>query len=454
MNQSQSIFAHSRITRALAYAMAAMLVVAITVHRVEAASGDLDTSFGAGGIVTTDPDENANTSEEGRAVAVQKDGRIVVGANHRLQTGAGDFVLTRYNTDGTLDGSFGVGGVVKTDFLGYGGMVNSVKIDAKGRIVAAGLIATSSSATAFWDMAMVRYTASGALDTTFGTQGKVTLNNSINDNLSAIAIQKDGKIVATGTSYGPQPGEDFTTFRLTTSGALDPTFAGGNFVFTDFNSPSAQAAAIAIQTDGRIVVGGYAYANGKVFGLVRYNSNGTLDSSFGAHGKVTTRLPDPPDNGSDDYLCDLLIRPVPLSPSGAEQIIAAGYRYTYPNSYAGAMVCYQPDGTLNSAFGSGGIVITNFSSNERVYCAVRQADGKLILGGVSRDANNNSHFTLMRFNGNGSPDTNFGQGGRVITPIGGVSEIWEMALTPQGGLVAAGWSAGTNRDITIARYLP
>jgi uncharacterized delta-60 repeat protein len=443
MNSQSKIVSHSWIVRVFACVLAATLVATISINRVEAASGDLDTSFGNGGVVTAD----LSDFEKAEAIAIQRDGQIIIG----VRNPESDFALMRYKANGTLDTTFGIGGMVQTNFLGFGGAVASVKIDSKGNIVAAGYIRTSPlEQNPDTDFAVARYTTSGALDSSFGSQGIVTRSNSINDYITAVAIQKDGKIIAAGSSYGPQPSEDFAVFRLTANGSPDLTFAGGNILFTDFYSSEDVARAIVIQSDGRIVAGGEIQRNSRDFGLVRYNTNGTLDSTFGTHGKVVTDIA----SESGDFCYELLLRPVPFSLTGEEQIIAAGNRYLSSNNSSGVMVCYQSDGLLNPSFGVGGIVLTNFSTYDHIYCVVRQADGKIISAGSSYDQNYPPQFTLARYNSNGTLDTGFGQGGRVFTPIGDASEVWEIALTPQGGIVAAGWAVVTERDIAIAKYLP
>jgi uncharacterized delta-60 repeat protein len=445
--------------------LAATLVATVSINRVEAASGDLDTSFGNGGVVTAGL--RPNEYEEAEAVAVQKDGRIIIGIDHRLIEGAGDFVLMRYNANGTLDTTFGIGGVVQTDFLGFGGVVASVKIDSKGRIVAAGFINTNSPnnySYPYGDLAVARYTASGALDTSFGSQGVFTRDINHFENIEEIAIQPDGKIVAAGWAFLPNSftDYDFVSFRLTTNGTLDPTFAGGNIVFTDFAGSDDIAYTLALQADGRIVVGGNAkssYSGYKpVLGLARYNANGTLDSTFGVHGKVTTSIAGNADE-FEDYCYKLLVRPVPLSLTGEEQIIAVGTRYSpyassVPNYSMGALLCYLPDGSLNPSFGTGGIVLTSFSSRDSATCAVRQTDGKIVIAGQTYEQAIGFQFALARYNSNGTLDTSFGQGGIVRTLIGPRSIVNDLALTPQGGIVAAGRSYSPGIQIALAKYLP
>lgn len=431
----QRIFAQSRITRALAYALAAMLVVTITVHRAEAASGDLDTHFGIGGVVTAD----LGGHEEASAVAVQQDGRIVIGVTRTYSPERPDFRLMRYNADGTLDTAFGRGGIAQTDFLGYGGAITSLKIDSQDRIVAAGYIYSSPQPSPYLDFAVARYTPSGLLDKTFGSLGKFTRDYGPFDKINAIAIQRDGKIVAGGYEG------HFTIFRLTANGSPDLTFADGGIVLTYFSGAASETYAIALQSDGRIVAGGDVWDNDTVeFGLARYNTDGTLDTTFGWNGTVTTRI-----LGDNHRLKALLIRPMPFT---GEQIIAVG-RLLDPD-YSGyfAMSCYLSDGSLNQAYGAGGIVLRAFAEGGvDSECAVRQPDGKIIVAGCRQ-----SHFGLTRYNGNGTLDTSFGNNGVVVSDSG--DRVLGLALTPQAGIIAAGtryFITGVhNQDIVIAKYLP
>jgi uncharacterized delta-60 repeat protein len=450
MKSKAIAFSNLWIIRVCACVVAATLVATIAINRVEAASGDLDLSFGTGGFVTTD----LGAQEEAEAVAIQPDGRIVIGVKRSPLSGS-DFILMRYNATGTVDTSFGVGGVVQTNFLGFGGIITSVKVDSRGRILAAGYIYTSSQG-ASGDFALARYLSSGALDTSFGSQGKVIRDNGAGALAQAIAIQKDGKIVVAGGSNG-----DFTVFRLTSNGAPDLTFAFGNVVATDFNDTWDHAHAIVLQSDGRIVVGGDAKSmNGpgqgftsSDFALARYNTNGTLDTTFGEGGKVTNRF-----SGDFNYCRDLLIRSTPF---GGEQIIAVGTISYFTSDYSTGdfgIACYLSDGSLNPLFGAGGVISTDFGYRDFATSAVQQADGKIIVAGWGA----NHFFALARYNSNGSLDRSFGNGGKIITHMGSGSEILGLALTPQAEIIVAGYvhyiygpgPTDGNADIAIAKYFP
>src|SRR5215831_9343154 len=255
--------------------------------------GTLDSTFGTGGRVTTDFGGNSAA----RTIAVQTNGQILTAGVAGLN-GVFNFALARFNGDGTLDASFGTGGIVTTGF-GVSAEATSAVVQADGKIVAAGY-ANLDGGESF---AMARYNSNGTLDTTFGTGGKVgTAFDSGSVSYAqafSVSVQPDGRIVAAGyTEIGAclfngleQPCFDFALARYNSNGTLDASFGMGGRVTTDFAGPNDQAESVAVQPDGRIVVAGAAgrFTNrGFDFALARYNTNGTLDTSFGTSGKVTT----------------------------------------------------------------------------------------------------------------------------------------------------------------------
>lgn len=255
--------------------------VAVARYNVD---GSLDTSFGSGGRVTTD---FIARSDVGLAIAVQPDGKIVVAGGANLDTTQFDFALVRYNPNGSLDSTFGNGGKVTTDFNGGLDSAAAIALQGDGKIVAAGF-ATAGDA----HMALARYNSNGTLDTTFGAGGKVITNiNGTRDFAYAVAIQSDGKIVAGGSTLVPGP--SFVMFALArhnTDGSLDSTFGSGGKVTTNVvfgDGEDDEIYALAIQPDGRILAAGKANF-AQDFGMVRYQSNGSLDTAFGTNGVVTT----------------------------------------------------------------------------------------------------------------------------------------------------------------------
>jgi uncharacterized delta-60 repeat protein len=253
------------------------------------ADGSLDTTFGKGGKLTTD---FAGDDDEANDVAVQADGKIVLVGLTGVSTDRSryDFALARYNADGSLDTTFGAGGKLTTDFAGGDDEASRIALLPHGKILAAGL-ATRAGADS--DFALARYNADGSLDTTFGTRGKLTTDFAgKDDKADSLAIQKNGEIVATGGAGIVQNTSGaFALARYTKNGVLDPSFGTGGKVTTELTDGQDEAFAVALQRDGKIIAAGVAnwvLAEAGDFALARYDTNGSLDASFGSGGTVTT----------------------------------------------------------------------------------------------------------------------------------------------------------------------
>jgi uncharacterized delta-60 repeat protein len=250
-----------------------------------ASGGDLDTTFGADGKVTTN---FTKWFDFARGVALQTDGKIV--AVGRVGFAGRKFGLVRYNTDGTRDSAFGGDGRVTTNFTDGTDVPSGVAIQTDGKIVAAG--------GADGTFALARYKPGGTLDPTFGGDGKVTTDfRRGREGAVGVAVQANGKIVAAGGSD-----RGFAVARYKPDGRLDPTFSGNGKVVASFGrfEFSALAHGMALQTDNKIVVAGEAARAGDGrFALARFNADGTLDSTFSGNGKLTTDLTD----GFDVALC-------------------------------------------------------------------------------------------------------------------------------------------------------
>lgn len=361
--------------------------------------GSLDTTFGTGGKVTTDI---GTFDDEAFAVAVQANGKIVVAgrASYLIPGGQGsvtaDFVIVRYNTDGTLDTSFGTGGKVITDFSsGYDG-ATTLAIQSDGKLVAAGYANDISGS----DFAIARYNANGTLDTSFGTGGKVTTAFGVlSESINAIAIQTDGKILATGYGNGDNltGNNDFLLARYNADGSLDTSFGTGGKVRTAIGAIDEAAFAVAIQSDGKIVAAGLVYYTDTSqfyrsdFALVRYNTNGTLDTSFGTGGNVTTgigRVTGAQQSG-DDYAYGVAIQ-------SDGKIVVVGYTFDPDSRFA--LARYNPNGTLDSSFGTGGKVITPVTDgvppiSSAASAVTIQTDGRIVVVGFG----NGGHLVVVRY---------------------------------------------------------
>jgi uncharacterized delta-60 repeat protein len=395
------------------------LVAAALPGAAVAAPGALDPSFGTGGLVTTE----FGGSDSASAVAVEPDGRIVAAGTD----GAGDFALARYNANGSLDTSFGSGGKVTTDF-GGSDAASAVAIQPDGRIVAAGRSGAGN-------VALARYATDGSLDPTFGVGGKVTTDLSGFDAAFGVALLPDGKIIAVGQGG---PGVDFAVVRYDAGGSLDTTFGTGGVTTTDLGGFEA-ATAVAVQGDGKIVATGSTFSAGfQQFALVRYDANGNLDTGFGSGGKVTT------DFGLGSGFGGALA----IQPDG--KIVAAGRAGT-----DFVVARYTSDGSPDAGFGSGGMTTTDFGGAifDAAFGVALQPNGKIVAAGSLFNAfGSDADFALARYNGDGSLDTGFGSGGKVTTSFGGFDVAFGTALQADGKIVVAG-QGGPGSDFALARYL-
>ena len=396
-----------------------------------AQDGSLDSSFGSGGIVATAIGSN---NAYGFSVAVQSDGKIVVAGGYK----AGDynnFATARYETNGSLDVAFGTGGVVTTPIGSLEGYATSVALAPDGKIIAAGFVNNGTTDTRNYDFALVRYRANGSLDSTFNSNGIVTTAVGGGDDIGySVELQTDGKIVVAGAS---KIGGNYhiAVVRYNIDGSLDTTFGSGGKVVTAIGSYYEYGQGLAIQSDGKITVAG-RYSNGAKydFAVLRYNSDGSPDSEFGKNGIDTTAV-----GSNDDYAFSVAIQ-------RDNKIVVGGYSNNGAVDNP-AVVRYNENGSLDSAFGKRGMVKTAIASgNSYSNSVIIQPDGKIVL-----TANSNGYFTLVRYNENGQLDSTFGTGGQVTAGVSGISQ----AATSQadGKIIVAGMSlVGSYYEFTVARY--
>src|SRR5260221_8812952 len=236
--------------------------------------GTVDTTFGSGGIVQTDFNHHFDFAE---SVLIQPDGKILAGGFSNDNRGT-NFALARYNTDGTLDPTFGNGGRVETEFdttvgtnvIRQSGTANRMALQSDGRIIVAGTVAGNAAAA--------RYTADGRLDSTFGVNG--ILHLSLEGAVTGMLVQPDGKILLTGGTFSSR-----WLVRLNVDGTTDPSFVAPGPLGLVPN-------AVALQTDGKILLAGneffsgFSGGNGDSIAVARFNADGTLDSGFGNAGRT------------------------------------------------------------------------------------------------------------------------------------------------------------------------
>ena len=341
--------------------------------------GMLDPVFDADGIATTDL---GSPTDVARSVAIQADERIL--AAGYTQVGADlDFALVRYHADGSLDGSFGEDGIVVTQISSQNDFARAVAVQPDGRIVVAGYTDAGDN-----DFVLARYDEDGALDEAFGDGGiVVTAIGEDADEAYAVAIQLDGKIVAAGRSFGDNRGK-FAVVRYESDGTLDVTFGGDGKVATLVGTSHGHAVSVAVQGDGKIVLGGRAWDSGQGFGLVRYGVDGSLDPTFGGDGMVTTKV--------SGYAS--VATGIALLPGG--EIVAAGYDLA-GNWDDLAVIQYDTAGALDARFGGDGIVATAVGSwGDRAYAIALQADGKVVVAGSTEAPTIYDHqIAVVRYEG-------------------------------------------------------
>jgi uncharacterized delta-60 repeat protein len=297
-----------------------------------------------------------------------------------------EFAIARYNPDGSLDSGFGQGGTVLTDFGGNAG-ATSIVVTPSGQLIVAGSVEPSASSSAS-DFALARYNADGSLDTTFGTGGKVTTHwGDFSAGINQILLQPDGKILAAGHTSTSSGFFNFALARYNPDGSLDTSFGGTGMVTTHFGSLD-DARGLVLQPDGKIVaVGAYSTGAKVDLALARYLPDGSLDATFGTGGQVTTDL-----GGLNQSASSVI-----LQPDG--KLVAAGV-YEPQGVSEFLLARYQTDGTLDTSFGTNGFVLTPIGSgvNSGAVGLVRLADGTWIAGG-----NSGSHFALVHYLGDTAP---------------------------------------------------
>ncbi len=408
---------------------------------LKAAEGDLDVTFGGGGKLHVSFGE---TQDEAAALAVQSDGRIVVAANVTAADGSRQIGVARLAPNGALDPTFGINGRVITSFPGIANLAEALAIQSDGKIVVAGstVEVAVGPVNVRGDMAIVRFNANGSLDTSFGNGGlaKARFGQRF-DSANAVAIQGDGKIVAAGIAtffFNPR----FGLARFNTDGSLDTSFdfdgkvdspfGGGEIGIGSFATAlsvladgrivaagtvgtnrlalvryqangeedqtfgvngrtvdtvnAAGANAMVIQPDGRIIVAGRTgFAEAADFLLARYDANGARDLTFGTDGLAITDI-----NATENEIVS-----VALQADG--RIVAAGTALTFPTFGDYAVARYDANGVLDPTFGTGGIVTTDIVDSifDRTQAMVIQPDGRILVAGdVALDA-----VVLVRYAG-------------------------------------------------------
>jgi uncharacterized delta-60 repeat protein len=358
--------------------------------------GALDTTFGNSGKVVTSWSNNGSTQADAYSLAVYpssgtvNDGKIVLAGRAFLKTGV-QFALARYNTNGSLDTSFGSGGTLAAT-INAQSEGDAVAVQPDGKLVVAGSSSASTGASySPYYLTVARYTPTGTLDTTFGSNGRVvSLIGTWQSEGRAVALQADGKIVVAGYFFLNQQTE-FAVFRYTPNGTLDTTFGGGTgyaaFTADPRGSVTFGAFNVGIQADGKIVAGGSVRATyGQTWQLARFNADGSLDSTFGGTGVVA-----PPVRGQVTALA--------LQQNGKVVAAGPGNIDTTSATYSFEVGRFNADGSSDSTFNGTGLVGTPIgsSSSWAFGVAIQPTDGKIVVAGASPYNTSADDFALARY---------------------------------------------------------
>ena len=338
---------------------------------------------------------------------------------------------------GDPDSGFGQGGTILTEF-DANAEARIVLAQPDNKIVAAGHI-VYPGANPSYDFAVARYNPDGSPDTTFGTGGRTVTSILTRDIVRTGTLQPDGKILIAGSANG-----DFALVRYNADGTLDTSFDGDGKVVTELAASDSGIRSVLVQPDGKIIaVGGddnfYIY-------IVRYNADGTPDASFGSGGKVTTHAADQGVRG----------RTALLQPDG--RIVVGGDYWVNGDSTNSALFRYHADGTPDNSFDGDGLAFYSLSaSHDGVSKIFLRPDGKLMsVGTTANIAENRLDYAFGVYNANGTPDTSFGDQGFKILPAVGMIGVSSALVQPDGKIVVAGTKTdpfnGSLRRFHVARF--
>lgn len=376
------------------------------------------------------------------SLIIQPDGRIVM-AGYTFNGAANDFGIARFNTDGSPDNSFDGDGILITDFGSGDDYAGSVAIQPDNKLMVAGYSYISGPGGLLEQIAVARYNAAGTLDSSFANNGK--LMGGFNQGYTYFhgsALQPDGRLIAAGMSWNGS-NYDFALARYTTNGRPDSSFNGNGKLAFDFGGGD-MAAAVLLQPDGKIVVGG---TSDNHFAVARFNENGTPDNSFSVDGKEVI-----PMGFADDFTSMV------IQADGKLVIVGSSFTDTNYDSAFFALARLNTDGTIDNSFSGDGKVLSNFDDGPSFATQVfLQTDGKFVVAGRAYILGQN-RIALARYKTDGSADNEFSVDGKQAYVFGDDLYFGEcMAIQNDGKIVVGGYSqtiGGSGTAFVLSRFLP
>ncbi|HEX9962477.1 MAG TPA: FG-GAP-like repeat-containing protein [Pyrinomonadaceae bacterium] len=410
---------------------------------IQAAAGDLDPTFGGSGALKL-----TNPHILGR-ILVQADGKIL--SSGSVRSGSYDNpvytgYLVRFASNGSYDNGFGAGGFVRPQVGQSFASGFTFTLQPDGKIVVVATVPNSGNY-------VIRYNSNGLPDSTFGSEGVVSLPPVSWLGISKILVQPDGKMLLCGLTPATPPSSfdrNYALLRLNPNGTPDASF-GNNGIFVPDPALDLQfyPYALLLQADNKILISGTRInGSGGGFYAARFLANGAVDTSYGTNGKVVTTF------GSSSVPYDAALQ------SDGKLVLSGGLYGTLPDKIA--LARYTTDGQLDSSFGTGGKVLTAPNNrHSQAFGMTIQPNGKILVCGYGYDSASEyfSWAMVARFNQSGALDTSFGRGkGFVLTPYPQPShtdQYYDIALQPDGKIVAAGFSRYDKYSYSaiIGRYL-
>lgn len=406
-------------------------------------TGALDLSFGSNGKVTTD--YNTGSIDEAFGVKVYKNGRVLV-VGTSTSNGNSDIIVLRYTAKGALDSTFGKNGKISLSATPTSNDYSrNVIILSSGKILVGG----QTDANGVNDFFLAQFESDGSPDLLFGNNGKVILDGSGNDLVSDMKVLSNGKILIAGSTL--KSSYDFSVLRLLSNGTLDTSFGGGLGKINLDIFPGNQdfLSSLEIQTDGKILLAG---RSSSIFGilssdvaLVRLTSSGALDGSFGVFG---IKIYNSGENISE------FVSSMQVLQDG--NIILGGYRNEI--NIQSFLLKFNPSGELVNTFGDNGrVFLDSITNKNRIQDFKIQSDNKIICMGFL-NGDQSDDFMLLRYLDNGSLDSSFGVEGKTITDIGkGSNDILNSLKVQSDGKVLLGGTSilnsSSDKNIALTRYL-
>ena len=443
--------AAQRTAIAVIVSLAAVLVAAPAALALP--PGSPDPTFGSGGSAVIPLGTGPNPSAAARAVAIQPDGKIVFVGYATDNSGSNSLLVGRLDPSGNFDPSFGHGGKIVVQIAagahGFSGGW-SVALQPDGKILVGG---DAFSDTDNGGFVVARLTPEGTFDSSFGEDGRASLKLTSPDLpvAQALALQPDGRIVVAGTAIWTDSGRGFDEVmvgRLNGNGTPDESFGDGGKVLVQLDDhPTSDGVysemhSVAIQPDHKIVIAGYEGATSDDVVVGRLSGvDGSFDSTFGSGGtKIYSPFPNVDNSGG-------LAEALALAPDG--KILLGGDAYSQ-GAVGPAFVARlnSGDGSFDTAFGAGGQAFATIgASATAVNDMALTPNGQIVVGGSATGVDNQSRLLVARLNGaRGDYDPSFGAGGSFQSSLGS-SQAAAIAIQPDGKIVAVG-SAGDSALVT------